>query len=282
MSVDVRTMKALTAFDRSIRFDSIERIGSSLSDAFPSSSSRIMASEHASPPSFDDDVAMANDRGGSSSALDASAGSRSASLGDLVASAEDANANANANANATGDEFGDFTRANASEGAIDRGTTESARLVESATDADGRAAFAAKSEALSEDAFSSSTESVRAQDHGLNSYNSPHLQAFRAKQAKALDEKAEAERLEIERIKEEARAELELMNSQRAKVIDAAKATNRELQTAEEELLASTAGWEAVASLVSDENLVPGSLTDLSKMRSLLRQLKNTPPAHAA
>ena len=107
------------------------------------------------------------------------------------------------------------------------------------------------------------------------------MQAFRAQQAKQLAEKEDAERLEIERIKEEAQAELELMDSQRAKQIAAAKAANRERQSAEVELFANASGWEAVVNLVSDENLVPESLTDLSKMKSLLRVLKNTPPVKA-
>ena len=115
----------------------------------------------------------------------------------------------------------------------------------------------------------------------LNAYNSPFLQAFRAQQAKQLAEKEDAERLEIERIKEEAQAELELMDSQRAKQIAAAKAANRERQSAEVELFANASGWEAVVNLVSEENLVPESLTDLSKMKSLLRVLKNTPPVKA-
>lgn len=137
------------------------------------------------------------------------------------------------------------------------------------------------SEALSEETFSAPVESAPSAEPGLNAYNSPFLQAFRAEQAKQLAEKEDAERLEIERIKEEAQAELELMDSQRAKQISAAKAANRERQTAEEELFANASGWEAVCNLVSEDNLVPDSSTDLSKMKSLLRVLKNTPPVKA-
>jgi len=139
------------------------------------------------------------------------------------------------------------------------------------------------SEALSEETFAVPVESapVLAAEPALNAYNSPFLQAFRAQQAKQLAEKEDAERLEIERIKEEAQAELELMDSQRAKQIAAAKAANRERQSAEVELFANASGWEAVVNLVSEENLVPESLTDLSKMKSLLRVLKNTPPVKA-
>jgi hypothetical protein len=139
------------------------------------------------------------------------------------------------------------------------------------------------SEALSEETFAAPVESapVPAAEPALNAYNSPFLQAFRAQQAKQLAEKEDAERLEIERIKEEAQAELELMDSQRAKQIAAVKAANRERQSAEVELFANASGWEAVVNLVSEENLVPESLTDLSKMKSLLRVLKNTPPVKA-
>jgi hypothetical protein len=136
--------------------------------------------------------------------------------------------------------------------------------------------------ALSESDFSAPEQPVMAAEPALNAYNSPHLQAFRAEQAKQIAEREEAEKREIERIKEEAQAELELMASQRAKQIASAKQANRERQTAEEELFANTSGWEAVCNYVSDENLVPDSLTDLSKMRSLLRVLKNTPPVKSA
>ena len=90
------------------------------------------------------------------------------------------------------------------------------------------------------------------------------------------------EKREIERIKEEAQAEIELMNSQRAKQIENKKQANRERQTAEEELFANATGWEAVCAYASEENLAENSLTDLSKMPSLLRVLKNTPPVKSA
>ena len=121
-----------------------------------------------------------------------------------------------------------------------------------------------------------------AAEPALNMYNSPHMQAFRAEQAKVISEKDDEEKREIERIKEEAQAEIELMNSQRAKQIANKKQANRERQTAEEELFANATGWEAVCAYASEENLVENSLTDLSKMRSLLRVLKNTPPVKSA
>lgn len=136
-------------------------------------------------------------------------------------------------------------------------------------------------QALSESDFAP-LEPAIASEPALNTLNSPHLQAFRAKQAELLAEREEVERREIERIKEEAKAELDLMDSQRAKQISAAKQANRERQTAEEELFANSTGWEAVCNYVSEENLVPNSLTDLSKMRSLLRTLKNTHPVKTA
>jgi len=141
---------------------------------------------------------------------------------------------------------------------------------------------AGSASALSESDFAAPEQSVMAEEPAVNMYNSPHLQAFRAEQAKQLAEREEAEKREIERIKEEAQAELELMDSQRAKQISSAKQANRERQTAEEELFANASGWEAVSNYVSDENLVPDSLTDLSKMRSLIRVLKNTPPVKSA
>ena len=136
--------------------------------------------------------------------------------------------------------------------------------------------------ALSESDFAAPEPMMSVEQPQLNTLNSPHLQAFRAKQAQLLNEKEEAERREIERIKEEAVAELELMTQQRAKLIAAAKQSNRERQTAEEELFANSTGWEAVCNYVSEDNLVPNSLTDLSKMRSLLRSLKNAPPVKTA
>lgn len=136
--------------------------------------------------------------------------------------------------------------------------------------------------ALSESDFAAPEPMMSVEQPQLNTLNSPHLQAFRAKQAQLLAEREEAERREIERIKEEAVAELELMTQQRAKLIAAAKQSNRERQTAEEELFANSTGWEAVCNYVSEDNLVPNSLTDLSKMRSLLRSLKNAPPVKTA
>ena len=136
--------------------------------------------------------------------------------------------------------------------------------------------------ALSESDFAAPEPMMNVEQPMLNTLNSPHLQAFRAKQAQLIAEKEDAERREIERIKEEAVAELELMAQQRAKLIAAAKQSNRERQTAEEELFANSTGWEAVCNYVSEDNLVPNSLTDLSKMRSLLRSLKNAPPVKTA
>lgn len=136
--------------------------------------------------------------------------------------------------------------------------------------------------ALSESDFAAPEPMMSVEQPLLNTLNSPHLQAFRAKQARLIAEKEDVERREIERIKEEAVAELELMAQQRAKIIAAAKQSNRERQTAEEELFANSTGWEAVCNYVSEDNLVPNSLTDLSKMRSLLRLLKNAPPVKTA
>ena len=142
-------------------------------------------------------------------------------------------------------------------------------------------------QALSEAEFSAPPappSHTSTQEPALNAYNSPFLQEFRAAQAQALAEKEEAENREIARINEEAQAELELMESQRAKQIAAAKTANRERQTAEEELFANSSGWEAVCNYAAstEDNFVPDSLTDLSKMKSLLRVLKNTPPVASA
>lgn len=192
------------------------------------------------------------------------------------------------------DDFGDFA---AEPAAVEQMTAEVGQMaVEHAAPAEPAApapeeapmepvavmSNAGSASALSESDFAAPEQSVMAEEPAVNMYNSPHLQAFRAEQAKQLAEREEAEKREIERIKEEAQAELELMDSQRAKQISSAKQANRERQTAEEELFANASGWEAVSNYVSDENLVPDSLTDLSKMRSLIRVLKNTPPVKSA
>ena len=192
------------------------------------------------------------------------------------------------------DDFGDFA---AEPAAVEQMTAEVGQMaVEPAAPAEHAApaeeeapiepvavmSNAASASALSESDFAAPEQPVTAAEPALNMYNSPHLQAFRAEQAKQLAEREEAEKREIERIKEEAQAELELMDSQRAKQIASAKQANRERQTAEEELFANANGWEAVCNYMSDENLVPDSLTDLSKMRSLIRVLKNAPPVKSA
>ena len=207
---------------------------------------------------------------------------------------EDAGAADSGHADGGLDDFGDFA---AEPAAVEQMTAEVGQMaVEHAAPAEPAApapeeapmepvavmSNAGSASALSESDFAAPEQSVMAEEPAVNMYNSPHLQAFRAEQAKQLAEREEAEKREIERIKEEAQAELELMDSQRAKQISSAKQANRERQTAEEELFANASGWEAVSNYVSDENLVPDSLTDLSKMRSLIRVLKNTPPVKSA
>ena len=174
------------------------------------------------------------------------------------------------------DDFGDFASepAAAEQAALDDAPAEPMSNVSS---------HAALSEAdFAEPGTEAVSASEPAAEPALNTYNSPHLQAFRAEQAKVISEKEDEEKREIERIKEEAQAEIELMNSQRAKQIANKKQANRERQTAEEELFANATGWEAVCAYASEENLVENSLTDLSKMCSLLRVLKNTPPVKSA
>ena len=176
------------------------------------------------------------------------------------------------------DDFGDF--------ASEPAATEQAALddapAEPMSNVSSQAALSEADFAEPDMEASAVSASEPAAEPALNMYNSPHLQAFRAEQAKVISEKEDEEKREIERIKEEAQAEIELMNSQRAKQIANKKQANRERQTAEEELFANATGWEAVCAYASEENLVENSLTDLSKMRSLLRVLKNTPPVKSA
>ena len=99
-----------------------------------------------------------------------------------------------------------------------------------------------------------------------------------------LEKKAKLEREEIETIKEEAVAELELLRSTRKKMIDANIAKNRNEQEHMEEVMATETGWEAVASLITDENLCPSQSdakprpTDVAKMRALIKTLKYKKP----
>lgn len=176
------------------------------------------------------------------------------------------------------DDFGDFASEPA---AVERATLDDA-IAEPMSNVSSHAALSEADFAEPETTASVVSASEPAAEPALNMYNSPHLQAFRAEQARLVSEKEEAEKREIERIKEEAQAEIELMNSQRAKQIANKKQANRERQTAEEQLFANATGWEAVCAYASEENLVENSLTDLSKMRSLLRVLKNTPPVKSA
>jgi len=183
------------------------------------------------------------------------------------------------------DDFGDFASEPA---AVEQATAAVERAALDDTPAEpmsnvsSHAALSEADFAEPETTASVVSASEPAAEPALNMYNSPHLQAFRAEQARLVSEKEEAEKREIERIKEEAQAEIELMNSQRAKQIANKKQANRERQTAEEQLFANATGWEAVCAYASEENLVENSLTDLSKMRSLLRVLKNTPPVKSA
>ena len=61
-----------------------------------------------------------------------------------------------------------------------------------------------------------------------------------------LEQKSKLEREEIETIKEEAIAELDLMRNQRKKMIDANVAKNRSEQDSMTEVIAMETGWEAV------------------------------------
>ena len=91
---------------------------------------------------------------------------------------------------------------------------------------------------------------------------------------------------QIETIKEEAIAELDLMRNQRKKMIDANVAKNRSEQDSMTEVIATETGWEAVATLISEENFCPVEEgqrppTDLGKMRGLIKTLKYKKPQAA-
>ena len=106
---------------------------------------------------------------------------------------------------------------------------------------------------------------------------------YLAKMREELEQKSKLEREEIDTIKEEAVAELELMRNQRKKMIDANVAKNRAEQDSMTEVMATETGWEAVASLISEENFCPVEdghppPTDLGKMRGLIKTLKYKKP----
>jgi hypothetical protein len=109
---------------------------------------------------------------------------------------------------------------------------------------------------------------------------------YLAKMREELEQKSKLEREEIDTIKEEAVAELELMRNQRKKMIDANVAKNRAEQDSMTEVMATETGWEAVASLISEENFCPVEdghppPTDLGKMRGLIKTLKYKKPQTA-
>lgn len=109
---------------------------------------------------------------------------------------------------------------------------------------------------------------------------------YLAKIREELEQKSKLEREEIDTIKEEAVAELELMRNQRKKMIDANVAKNRSEQDSMTEVMATETGWEAVASLISEENFCPVEdgqrpSTDLGKMRGLIKTLKYKKPQTA-
>jgi hypothetical protein len=109
---------------------------------------------------------------------------------------------------------------------------------------------------------------------------------YLAKIREELEQKSKLEREEIDTIKEEAVAELELMRNQRKKMIDANVAKNRSEQDSMTEVMATETGWEAVASLISEENFCPVEdgqrpSTDLGKMRGLITPLKFKKPQTA-
>ena len=112
------------------------------------------------------------------------------------------------------------------------------------------------------------------------------LKEYLAKIREELEQKSKLEREEIDTIKEEAVAELELMRNQRKKMIDANVAKNRSEQDSMTEVMATETGWEAVASLISEENFCPVEdgqrpSTDLGKMRGLIKTLKYKKPQAA-
>jgi hypothetical protein len=109
---------------------------------------------------------------------------------------------------------------------------------------------------------------------------------YLAKMREELEQKSKLEREEIDTIKEEAVAELELMRNKRKKMIDANVAKNRSEQDSMTEVMATETGWEAVASLISEENFCPVEdgqrpSTDLGKMRGLIKTLKYKKPQTA-
>jgi len=109
---------------------------------------------------------------------------------------------------------------------------------------------------------------------------------YLAKIREELEQKSKLEREEKDTSKEEAVAELELMRNQRKKMIDANVAKNRSEQDSMTEVMATETGWEAVASLISEENFCPVEegqrpSTDLGKMRGLIKTLKYKKPQTA-
>ena len=109
---------------------------------------------------------------------------------------------------------------------------------------------------------------------------------YLAKIREELEQKSKLEREEIDTIKEEAVAELELMRNQRKKMIDANVAKNRSEQDSMTEVMATETGWEAVASSISEENFCPVEdvqrpSTDLGKIRGLIKTLKYKKPQTA-
>lgn len=115
---------------------------------------------------------------------------------------------------------------------------------------------------------------------GLDAANfaSSALAEWKAAQQAAIAEKEEAEKRELQSIREEAQAERDLMYSQRQKQLQAVYKNNREKQAAADQVTASQTGWEAVLNLLSDENLVPDKHTDLSRFKQMLVRLKHQRP----
>ena len=102
--------------------------------------------------------------------------------------------------------------------------------------------------------------------------------AWKAEAAAAIAEKESAETREVQNIREEAKAERDLMYSQREKQLAAAHKANRE-----REVQAQTdykgQGWDGVNALISGEGKTS---SDLGRMRQILTRLKHAKPASSA
>ena len=79
---------------------------------------------------------------------------------------------------------------------------------------------------------------------------------YLARSCEELEQKSKLEREEIETIKEEAIAELDLMRNQRKKMIDANVAKNESEQDSATKIATET-GWETVATLHFEEKFLP-------------------------